>query len=92
MTFRPANDTNPGNGPALLRRARERRREALVAQAHCVVTTTRDGRETREHLFDQVPTLGALLARVGPDAFVVAVRMERPAARALSAGYALAAE
>ena len=74
-------------------RARQNRRAALLAQAKCVVTTSIDGRTTEEHVFDSVPTLAAMIDRVGPDAFIAGVRMVRMSVRGLpGAAYAMAAE
>lgn len=53
-----------------------RRRALAIISRYCVVTTD-GGRETREVVFAQPPTVGQLVARVGPDAWVVAVKMRR---------------
>jgi hypothetical protein len=41
------------------------------------VTVTSDGKTTREVFFDQTPTLGQLVAQLGPDCYVVSVAMKR---------------
>ncbi|MDC9701362.1 MAG: hypothetical protein PSN37_03935 [Alphaproteobacteria bacterium] len=56
--------------------AKGRRRALAIIARYCVVTTD-DGRETREVIFDQPPTVGQLVKRVGPDAWVVSVAMKR---------------
>lgn len=75
----------------LVAKVRNGRRNALsVISRYCVVTTD-DGRETREVIFDQPPTVGQLVKRVGPDAWVVSVKMRRLPRRA-RAVFTLAAE
>lgn len=60
---------------------RRGRRDALaIISRYCVVTTD-NGRETREVEFAQPPTVGQLIKRVGPDAWVVSVKMQRSALR-----------
>jgi len=61
----------------MVQKARQGRRRALSSISRCCVVTTDDGRETREVIFDQPPTIGELEARVGPDAWVVSVKMRR---------------
>lgn len=67
-----------------------RRRALAIISRYCVVTTD-DGRETREVIFDQPPTVGQLIKRVGPDAWVVSVKMHRMPSRACQR-HSLAAE
>lgn len=65
------------NAEAMLRMAqkvRAGRRRALSSISRCCVVLTDDGREV---IFDQPPTIGQLEARVGPDAWVVSVKMRR---------------
>jgi hypothetical protein len=64
-------------GERLMLRARARRRRALEAITECCVTVTEDGHTTWDEVFQRPPTLGDLVARVGKDAFVVAVVMRR---------------
>ena len=58
--------TNRGQGSAV--RAPDR----PVAE-RCVVHTTIDGVSVASHVFDEVPRLGALISRTGPDVFVLSV-------------------
>lgn len=71
----------------LVSAVRKGRRNALSSISRCCVVTTDDGRETREVIFDQPPTIGQLIERIGPDAWVVSVAMKRRARqrRALAA-------
>ncbi len=71
----------------LVSAVRKGRRNALSSISRCCVVTTDDGREMREVIFDQPPTIGQLTERVGPDAWVVSVAMKRRARqrRALTA-------
>lgn len=62
--------------------ARRRRKQALTRLSRHFVVITDDGITTRETMFEQPPTLGQLIDRVGPDVFVVAVRMQRKSLRA----------
>ncbi len=39
----------------------------------CIVHTTTDGVSVNSHVFDQVPRLGTLISRAGPDVFVLSV-------------------
>lgn len=71
--------------------ARHRRKQALARLSRHFVVMTDDGITTRETMFEQPPTLGQLIDRVGPDVFVVAVRMQRKSLRA-RVRQALAAE
>lgn len=64
-------------GRRLADKARAGRRRALARISRCCVTVTRDGKTTREVLFDETPTLGELVARVGPDCYVVNIAMKR---------------
>ncbi len=66
----------------LVTNVRKGRRRALSSIPKCCIVTTDDGRETREAIFDQPPTIGQLGACVGPDAWVVAVKMRRLPRRA----------
>jgi hypothetical protein len=68
-------------GRRLSARAREGRRQAVAKISHCCVTVTRDGRSTREEIFDKTPTLGQLMARVGPDYYVVSISMRHQSLR-----------
>lgn len=61
----------------LAEKVRRGRRHALSSISRCCVVLTDDGRNTREVVFDQPPTIGQLEARVGPDAWVVSVKMRR---------------
>lgn len=53
------------------------RRRALLSVSRCSVVVTDDGRETRELMFDEPPTIGQLTERAGPDVWVVSVAMRR---------------
>ncbi len=64
-------------GRRLTDRARAGRRRALAGISRCCVTVTLDGQSTREEYFEATPTLGQIIARVGPDAFVVSIAMKR---------------
>lgn len=68
-------------GRRLSQKAREGRRRALARISRCCVTVTSDGRTTREVWFDQTPTLGQLVSRVGPDCYVVGIAMRRRSLR-----------
>lgn len=68
-------------GRMLTERARDGRRRALSTITGVVVTVTRDGYKTWEEHFDKPPTLGRLVERVGPGAFVVSVAMRRRSLR-----------
>jgi hypothetical protein len=59
----------------LLPKAREGRIRALATIRECHVTLTSDGRGTWVEVFARPPTLGELVARAGPGAFVAAVAM-----------------
>lgn len=61
----------------LVTNVRRGRRRALSSISRCCIVTTDDGRDMREVIFDQPPTVGQLVKRVGPDAWVVAVKMRR---------------
>lgn len=63
-------------------KVRKGRRHALSSISRCCVVLTDDGRDTREVIFDQPPTIGELEARVGPDAWVVSIKMRRVSRRA----------
>lgn len=71
--------------------ARRRRKQALARLTRHFVVVTDDGITTRETMFEQPPTLGQLIDRVGADVFVVAVRLQRKSLRA-RVRQALAAE
>lgn len=64
-------------GRRLSDKARAGRRRALARISRCCVTVTSDGKSTREVWFDQTPTLGQLVARLGAETYVVAVAMKR---------------
>lgn len=64
-------------GRRLSDKARAGRRRALARISRCCVTVTSDGRSTREVWFDETPTLGQLVARLGPDCYVVSIVMKR---------------
>ncbi|MCB2124763.1 MAG: hypothetical protein H6897_08820 [Rhodobacteraceae bacterium] len=64
-------------GRRLSDKARAGRRRALARISRCCVTVTDDGRTTREVWFDQTPTLGQLVARLGPECYVVSIAMKR---------------
>jgi hypothetical protein len=64
-------------GRRLLELAQRNRRHALRAISRVYVVVTDDGVQTRETYFEQPPTLGELMDRVGPDVFVVSVQMRR---------------
>lgn len=57
------------------------RRRALSVIQECRVLLTEDGENTWEEVFDRPPTIAQLMTRVGADAFVVAVSMQRRTAR-----------
>lgn len=61
--------------------ARAGRRRALARISRCCVTITRDGKTTQEVFFDETPTLGQIVARVGLDCYVVSVGMKRRSLR-----------
>lgn len=61
----------------MVEKVREGRKRALSLISRCCVVMTVDGRETREVIFDQPPTLGQLTASVGPDVWMVLVAMRR---------------
>ncbi|MCX7889206.1 MAG: hypothetical protein N2422_05670 [Rhodobacteraceae bacterium] len=73
------------DGRRLKRQAVAGRRRALSAITHFAVTLTDDGTRTWEEIFQHPPTLAQLQARVGENAFVVAVQMRRRARRSRSA-------
>lgn len=64
-------------GRRLTDKARAGRRRALARISRCCVTVTSDGKTTREVFFDETPTLGELVDRVGPDCYVVNIAMKR---------------
>lgn len=84
--------THIDHAAPLLDRARARREKALSDRDHgiamrmqdltsrdlCIVQTTTDGRSVTNHIFPEVPRLGTLIARTGPDVFVLAVRVQTP--------------
>lgn len=88
----PLRDAHLARASQLLERARARREKALTnrdqviatrlqgptSQDLCIVQTTTDGRTVTDHIFDQVPRLGTLIARTGPDVFVLSVRVQAP--------------
>ncbi|WP_146010256.1 hypothetical protein [Acidimangrovimonas sediminis] len=68
------------NADAMRRMAgkvRQGRRRALLTISRCCVVVTDDGRETRELIFDEPPTIGQLTERVGQDVWVLSVQMRR---------------
>lgn len=67
-----------------------RRRALAIISRYCIVTTD-DGHNTRVVIFDQPPTVGQLVKRVGPDAWVVSIKMRRVPSRACRR-HAIAAE
>lgn len=85
-------DTHLDRTSRLLERARARREKALTdrdmglaarppvadGKELCIVQTTTDGRTVVSHRFDQVPRLGDLIARTGPDVFVLCIRIQPP--------------
>lgn len=80
-------------GDRLSERGRDGRRRALAAIAEFRVLVTEDGSDTWEEVFDRPPTLGQLIGRVGPKAFVVSVAMRaRAASRRTAQGLRIAAE
>lgn len=68
-------------GRRMIDHARHGRIRALAHISRVCVTVTRDGRTTREELFDQTPTLGDIIDRVGPEAFIVSIKMKRKSLR-----------
>ncbi len=68
-------------GRMMIDRARQGRRRALAHISRFCVTVTTDGKTTREELFDDTPTLGDIVERVGPDAFIVSISMKRKSLR-----------
>lgn len=68
-------------GRRLLMKAKVGRKEALQRISRFAVTVTRDGQTTWEEMFDAPPTLEQLRARVGGEAFVVAVRLRKKSLR-----------
>jgi len=68
-------------GRRLSDKARAGRRRALARISRCCVTITRDGQTTQEVFFDQTPTLGQLVARLGADCYIVSIAMKRRSLR-----------
>ncbi|MCB6177536.1 hypothetical protein LHP98_05250 [Rhodobacter sp. Har01] len=66
-------------------KAREGRKRALAALHRHYVIVTDDGRNMQEVWFEQPPTIQELLARIGPDRWVVSVGMRRRSLRNLLA-------
>jgi hypothetical protein len=64
-------------GRRLTDKARAGRRRALAKISRCCVTVTSDGKTTQDMFFDQTPTLGQIVARVGPECYIVAIGMKR---------------
>ncbi|MCZ8153382.1 MAG: hypothetical protein O9292_13460 [Rhodobacteraceae bacterium] len=62
---------------SLLDRARNGRRTALADRMVTIIQTSTDGTTFAEHRFPAMPRVVDLLARLGGDALVVAVRTER---------------
>lgn len=85
-------ETHLDRASRLLERARARREKALTdrdmglaarppvghSRELCIVHTTTDGRTVASHRFDRVPRLGDLIARTGPDVFVLCIRIQPP--------------
>lgn len=81
---------DPDHTTRLLDRARARREKALTERDQgiaagrrdlasrdiCIVRTTADGRNVTTHVFPGIPRLGTLLARTGPDAFILSVKAQ----------------
>ena len=84
--------THIDHAAPLLDRARARREKALTDRDQgiatriqdltsrdlCIVQTTTDGRSVTNHIFPEVPRLGTLITRTGPDVFVLSVRVQTP--------------
>lgn len=68
-------------GRRMIDTARQGRRRALATISHICVTVTTDGQTTREELFDERPTLGQIVDRVGPKAYVVSITLKRKSLR-----------
>lgn len=68
-------------GRRLLGKAREGRRQALARLDRVAVTVTLDGSAIWTEMFDAPPTLGQLLARLGPAPYIVSVRRCRRSVR-----------
>lgn len=68
-------------GRRLTERVRKDRRKALSRISHFAVTVTYDGVKTEELRFDVAPTLADITARVGDEAFIVAIGMKRKSLR-----------
>ena len=71
---------------------RKGRHRALASISKYCIVTTKDGIEMSEVLFDEPPTIGQLEARVGTDAWVVSVTMQRMPSQKARQRYAVAAE
>jgi hypothetical protein len=78
-------------GRRLVKTARAGRRQAVERISRFAVTVTRDGVRSWEEIFEHPPTLEQIRARVGGQAFVVAVRIKRKSLRERF-GLAIAAE
>ena len=50
-----------------------------------IVQITRDGRSTEELVFDRAPSIGAIAARAGTEAYVIAVDVIDPETERLAA-------
>lgn len=48
---------------------------APLPQRSFIVQITRDGRTTEELVFDRAPSIGAIAARVGTEAYVISIDM-----------------
>lgn len=48
---------------------------APLPQRSFIVQITRDGRTTEELIFDRAPSIGAIAARVGTEAYVISIDM-----------------
>ncbi|MEZ5778124.1 MAG: hypothetical protein R3E44_07160 [Paracoccaceae bacterium] len=64
-------------GRRLADSARAGRRRVLPKITQCCVTVTSDGRAVQDEYFESAPTLGELVDRVGPEAYVVSVAIRR---------------
>lgn len=68
-------------GRRLTDQARQGRRRALAGISQICVTVTTDGQTTQEELFDERPTLGQIVDRVGPKAYIVSITLKRKSLR-----------
>jgi hypothetical protein len=61
----------------LEQKLREGRRRALGKVTRCRVTLTLEGGATRDEVFQTTPTLGQVVERIGANAAVVALAVQR---------------